>query len=130
MIGVTWTGGPAFGQRSLERGAPHLERLPGEIVIAEREQVEGDEARRGRRGEQRDAARSRVDALLQRPEVEAAVTGDHDLAVDDGARREVAPDGVHHLREVAGHRALLAASDLHLVAVAEHDRAKPSHLGS
>ena len=81
------------------------------------------------RGEQRDAARGRVDALLQRPEVQAAVAGDHDLAVDHGARREVAPDGLHHLGEVAGHRPLLAAADLDLVAVAEHDRAEAVPLG-
>ena len=59
----------------------------------------------------------------------AAVAGDHDLAVDDRARREVAPDRLDDLGEVARHRPLLAAADLDLVAVAEHDRAEAVPLG-
>ena len=38
--------------------------------------------------------------------------------------REVGQHRVDHLREVAGHRALVAAADLHLVAVPEDDRAE------
>ena len=117
------------GQRPFERGAAGGERLAREVVVAEREQVEGHEAGGGLAGQPLDAAGGRVDALLERPEVQPAVTGDHDLAVDDRARREVAPDGLDHLGEVAGHRPLLAAADLHLVAVAEHDRAEPVPLG-
>jgi hypothetical protein len=116
-------------QRLLERRAAVRERLAREIVVGEREQVEGDERGRSRASEQRDARRGRVDALLKCPEVEAAVGGDDDLAVDDRARREVAPDGGHQLGEVARQRSLFAAADLDLVAIAEHDRAKAVPLG-
>ena len=57
-------------QRRLQRGAALAERPRGEVLVAERQQVERDE--RGRRAvrEQRDPARGRVQAQLQRPEVE------------------------------------------------------------
>ena len=109
---------------ALERRAPVCERLVREIVVAEREQVEGDEAGGGLAGEQRHPAGGGMDALLERPEVEPAVAGDDDLAVDHATLRQVAPDGLDHLGEVARHRPLLAAADLDLVAVAEHDRAE------
>ena len=70
VAGVRCTGGRAPAQRLLQRGPPLLERLPGQVLVAEREQVEGDERRRGRLGQQRDPGRGRVDALLQRLEVQ------------------------------------------------------------
>ena len=59
------------GQRVDKRGAALDERSPGVVVIAEGEQVERDE--RGRRllGEHPHPRRGRVDALLQRLEVQA-----------------------------------------------------------
>src|SRR4051812_38112752 len=70
-----------------------------------------------------------MDALLQRPEVEAVVALDDDLAVDHGSLWKGVPDGFYDVGEVAGHRPLLAAADLDLVAVAEHDRAEAVPLG-
>src|SRR5207342_3922521 len=55
--------------------------------------------------------------------------GDHDLAVDDDSLRQVRADRLHDLGEVAGHRPLVPAADLHLVVVAEDDRAEPVPLG-
>ncbi len=54
---------------------------------------------------------------------------DDDLAVHDAALREVGLGGGDDLREVAGHRLLVAAADLHLVAVAKDDRPKAVPLG-
>jgi hypothetical protein len=116
-------------ERLLERGAAVREGLAGEIVVAQREQVEGDEAGRGLTGQARHAARGRMDALLERPEVQAARAGDDDLAVDHCARREVAPDRLHQLGEVPGHRPLVAAADLDLLPVAKHDRAEAVPFG-
>ena len=54
--------------------------------VAERQQVEGDEGGRRRLGQLADALLRRMDALGQRVEVEAAGTGDDDLAVEHAAR--------------------------------------------
>ena len=61
---------------------------------------------------------------LQRLEVQppAGAVGDHDLPVDHAAFRQLGQDRGHELGEVAGHRPLVPAADLHLVAVPEHDR--------
>ena len=83
VIGVTWIGGAASASARSSAARRSANGSLGEVVVAEREQVEGDEAGRGLGGEQRDAARGGVDALLERPEVQAAVAGDDDLAVDD-----------------------------------------------
>ena len=50
--------------------------------------------------------------------------GDHDLPVDHAAWWQAARDRSDQLGEVPGHRPFVAAADLHLVAVAEHDRAE------
>ena len=64
----------------------------------------------------------RVDALLQRLEVQPVVGGDDDLAVDDAPLGQFGLDRRDQLGEVAGHRPLVAAAELDLVAVAEADR--------
>ena len=60
--------------------------------------------------------------LLQRLEVQAVVGGDDDLAVDHAALRQLGSDRRDQFGEVAGHRPLVAAAQLDLVAVAEADR--------
>src|SRR6476661_7818124 len=63
-----------------------------------------------------------MDALQERVEVEAEVTGgDDDLAVDDATLGQGGAQRVEQLGEVAGERALVAAGQLEVVAVAEHD---------
>jgi hypothetical protein len=69
------------GERLLEQRAALAERTVRAVLVAEREQVEGYEARRRALGEQRDPAGRRVQALLQRPEVEPLRAGDDHLAV-------------------------------------------------
>ena len=58
------------------------------VLAADRERIERDE--RGGRlvGELRNAGGGRMEAQLQRVEVESARGDDHDLAVDDAARRK------------------------------------------
>ena len=79
-----------------ERRAPVLDPVPDE-------HVEGDEARRDLRGQLAHPALRRVQARLHRVEVEDAVTSDHDLAVDRGARRQDVAER-RQLREVAQER--------------------------
>ena len=70
-------------------------------------------------GEHRHAGRGRVDALLERLEVEPVGGGDDDLAVDHAPLGQLGAQRLDQLREVPGHRPLVAAADLDLVPVAE-----------
>ena len=76
------------------------------------------------RGEHVDPGLGRVDALQQGLEVQPVAAGDDDLAVDHAAVRQVGPQRLDDLGEVAGQRLLAAAGQLDLVAVAEHDAAE------
>jgi hypothetical protein len=119
------------GERFLQQCAAFREGPSREVVVAERQQVEGDEAGGRLLGQQVHAARCGVDALLEGVEVEgvAGGVGHNDLAVDHGALGKVRLDRGDDLGEVAGHRPLVPAADLHIVAVAEDDRAEPVPLG-
>ena len=70
------------------------------------------------------ARRGRMDALLQRVEVEAVRAGHHQLGVDDASLGQARLQRRDQLREVAGERAFVAAAQHDLVAVAEHDAAE------
>ena len=63
------------------------------------QQVERDERSRRGLGQLPDALLGGVDALGQRVEVEARRAGDHDLAVEDAARRELAHQRARPVRE-------------------------------
>ena len=104
----------ALGLRQLEQ---HL--------VVEREQVEGDEARRRLLGEHADARLGGVDPLAERVEVLAAlVVEQHDLAVE-----HVAALGERQLGEVARHRLAAARLQVDLAAVDEGERAEAVPLG-
>ena len=82
---------PGVGER-VDQQLPALgERPARQVVVAEGQQVEGDERRRGLLGEQLHPRGGRVDALLQRLEIQPPLPRDDDLAVDDAALRQVAP---------------------------------------
>jgi hypothetical protein len=70
-----------------------------------------------------------MDALLQRVEAETGGCRDDDLAVDHDALRQLALHRLDQLGEVARERTLVAAAELDLVTVAEHDAAKAVPLG-
>ena len=67
---------------------------------------------------------------LQRVEVQAAIRGDHDLAVDDAAGRQPFEQCLVQLRKIAIERLQIAALDVDVVVRAKDDRRNPSHLGS
>jgi hypothetical protein len=115
----------------LEGGAAAGERLTHVADRVQGEQVEGDQPGRGLGGQEPDPAGRGVDAQQQGVEVEppARWVGDHDLGVDHTAGRELAAGRLNDLGEVAGHGPLLAAAQLDLVAVAEHDGAEPVPFG-
>jgi hypothetical protein len=82
VIAVTCTGAGA-GQRLAQPRLPLGERRLEQRLVAEGQQVEGDEGRRGLLGQQVDPRLGRVDALQQRLEVQPVAARDDDLAVDD-----------------------------------------------
>src|SRR6185437_7068692 len=91
------------------------------VLIVEREQIPGDE--RGRRllGEHAHARLRRMDAQQERLELQASVSGDDDLAVEDRALRQRRPDRRLELREVSVERLQIPGLDIRLIAVAEDD---------
>ena len=110
------------GQRLHERRASLGKRLRGEIDVAEGEQIERDERRGRLLGQHAYPRIGRMDALLQRLEIQAVVGGDDDLAVDHAAFRQLGDGRGNQLGKVPGHRFLVAAADLHLLAVAKKNR--------
>ena len=101
-----------------------LRQLEQHLVV-EREQVEGDEARRRLLREHADARLRGVDPLAERVEVLAAlVVEQHDLAVE-----HVAALGELQLGEVARHRLAAARLEVDLAAVDEGERPEAVPLG-
>ena len=103
----------------LQGRAPLGERPRGVVLVAEGEQVEGDERRRRLFRQHPHAGDRGVDALLQRLEVQPVAGGDDDLAVEHAPVGQFGLDRLDQFGEVAGHRLLVAAAELDLVAVPE-----------
>jgi hypothetical protein len=118
---------PRVHERRLECGPSLGERPLHEVIVAERQQVERDEVRRRGLREELHPAGGGVDPLLEGLELQTAhlLVGHHDLAVDDAPFGQVRLDRLDDLREVPGHRALVAAPDLDLLLVAEDDGPEP-----
>jgi len=122
------------GQCRLQAGPTLVLGQGSEVLVAERQEVERHVAG-GDLGRQHvDAAGGRVDPLAEHVEVELAaaptVVGGHDqLAVEDAARRQLTPDRLHHLGEVAGEGPVVAGAEHHLVARPEDDAAEAVPLG-
>ena len=125
VAGVRWIGGAAAGKQRLQLAAALLKRLAPQIAIALAEQVEEHDGRRDLLGEQLHARRGRMEAELQRLEIEAAIPGDDDFAVEHAAGGQLRQQRLEQLGKVAVERFFVAALDQDLVAVAEDQRAKP-----
>ena len=119
------TGGRRRTRRRSRRLARSPQRDRSQVAVVEREQVEGQEVGRRLGRQPVHPRRRRVDALLQRVEVQARRTGHDQLAVDRrSARAGASCSADDQLGEVAGERPLVAAAQLDLVAVAEHEAAE------
>ena len=116
-------------ERLLEPGPAHLERLVDQRLVAEREQVEGHEAGRRLLRQHPHPRVGGVDPLLQPLELEPVADAHEDLAVDDAALGQRRLHRLDHLGEVAGQRLGVAAGQLDLVPVAEHEGPEPVPLG-
>ena len=120
-------------EERLEPLPPLGEGRARHVLVAEGEQVEGDELGRRLLRELGDPRLGGMDALAEGLPVEAlgarlATAHDH-LAVDDGAARQVLDDRCHELGEVAGQRLLAAADELDVVALLAHDAPEAVPLG-
>ena len=119
------------GEQRLQSGMALFQRCGQQQFVVDGQQVEGHE-RGGRLGSQTPHSRfGRMNALQQCVEVETAIVGvgHHDLAVDHAAIRQVVQHRLDQLGEVARERALVAAGQFDVVAIAEHDAAKAIPLG-
>jgi hypothetical protein len=115
-------------QRLQQHAALGLRQRQGRAAVR-RQDVERDEARGRIPGQPLHARGRGMQSLLQRVEVQAAGRRDHDLAVEDAARRQLLDQGVLELREVAVQRLEVAALQQEAVRVAESQRAKAVPLG-
>src|SRR5690606_2241050 len=120
---------PGVGEQPLERAPPLGLRRREQAPAAAGEQVERDE-RGGRLArELLDSGLRRMQAQLQRVEVEAVRSGDHDLAVEHGAFGQSLEKQRVQLREVAVERLLVTTLNEHVVVAAEDERAEAVPLG-
>ena len=122
VVGVTWTPGTPASDAGGQAAATLGERALAQVLVVDGEEVPGDVAGRRPRGQEPDARLGRVDPEEEGVEVEAAGSGDDDLAVDDGPLGEGRPQRRLELREVAVERPQVAALHQELVAVAEDER--------
>ena len=113
----------------LEARPPLALRHRPEVLVAEREQVPGDERRGRLGGEHLDPRRGGMDPQQQRFEVEPVVAGDDDLAVEDAPIGQGRAERIGQLREVAIERLEVARLRVDLVAVAEDERPEAVPLG-
>ena len=126
---VAGTLGAEPAQRLLHRRAPLAQRPVGVRLVAQGEQVEGDEAGRRLLGEHVDPRLGRVDPLLEHLELQPVADRHEQLAVEHAPLGQLPLDRLDQLGEVARQRLGVAAGQLHLVAVAEDDAAEPVPLG-
>src|SRR5215204_1056268 len=70
-----------------------------------------------------------MQSQLQRIEIEDAVLGNHDLAVDDASRRQALEKRIVQLRKISIERLEITALNVDVVRAAEDDGAKAIPLG-
>src|SRR5260370_39448289 len=115
---------PRSNQR-FELAAPSLERLAPKIPIAQAKQVKEHERRWSLLGQKIHTLCRGMEPKLERVEVEAVVLNDHNLSVEDAARRQRRTYRLQQLRKIAVERPFVAALDQDLIAARKHQRAKP-----
>ena len=125
VVRVRWHG-PSSDAEGLLEGSAALGERPLDVgLVAEREQVEGDETGGRLLRQLLDPRRGRVDPLLQRLELQLGPGRHEQLAVEHHPLGQLSADCLDDLGEVAGQRFRVAAGELDLVAVAEHQAPKP-----
>src|SRR5260370_6300242 len=114
---------PRSNQR-FEVAEPSLERLAPKIPIDQAKQVKEHERRWSLLGQKIHALCRGMEPKLERVEVEAVVPNDHNLSVEDAARRQGRTYRLQQLRKVTLERLFVTTLDQDLIALAKHQRAK------
>src|ERR1700738_4272359 len=109
--------------------AAFFKRITAHVAVAGAEQIEEDDGCGRLAGEELDARGGWMDAELQGVEVEAAVAGDDEFAIEDAMRGQLVAQRREDFRKVAIERFFLAALQQDLVAIAENEHAKAVPLG-
>jgi hypothetical protein len=112
------------GERRLEMPAPLGLGQTAQILVADRERIECDERGWTGVGQLGHPGSGRVQAQLQRVEVEPVRRRDDDLAVDDTAVRQAGNQRVVQLGEIAIERPQVAALHEQVIAGPEDNRAE------
>jgi len=112
-----------------EQGRALGERPLAQVLLAQRQQVKGDEGRGDLGREHAHPRFGGVETELEGVEVEAARTGDDDLAVDHGLLGKGCAERVEELREIALQGQAVAALQVERFALAEDDAAEAIPLG-
>ena len=111
-------------QERIQARPPHLLRHVAQVLVAERQEVPGDERRGGGLGQHLHPRRRRMDPQQQVLEMERPVVRDDDLPIEDAPLREGRPQRLGEFGEVAVERLQVARLDVNLVAVTEDQRSE------
>ena len=112
-----------------EARSPLVLPVRAQVASVGGQQIEGYELGRRLLRQPGDTRCRRMQAELQRVEVQTAGRGDHDFAVDDAPRRQRVEKRGVQLGKVAIERTEIAALDEHVGSAAKHEGAKPVPLG-
>src|SRR5262249_53598555 len=116
-------------ERSFEQPTTLDLRRITQVTPIRRDHVECDERRWSLLRQLGDAGGSRMQAKLERVEIEPVRCRDHDLAVHHAPGRQPRKKSVVQLREVAIERSKVATLDEYIGLAAKHQRAKSIPLG-
>jgi hypothetical protein len=101
-----------------------VHRQFAKIASVDREQIERDKRRRRLLRELGDAGGGGMQAELERVEVEAARSGNHDLAIDDAAGRQRGEQRLVQLGKIAIEWTQVPALDVDVIIAAKNDGAE------
>src|SRR5580704_18283261 len=104
--------------------APFLKRLGSQVRAIVAEHIEKDDGCRGLLGKQLHSRGRWMKPKLQRVEIECAVSGDNDLAVQRAALRQLGAQRSDQIGEEAIQWLRIAALDHEFVMIAKDQRAK------
>ena len=110
VAGVRWIGGAADASSASSSLAPLLERFAAQIAVALAEQVEEHDGCRDLLGQQLHPRCGRMKAELQRLEIEPAILGDDDFAIEHATRRQLRRATARAARESSGSAAFRRGS--------------------
>jgi hypothetical protein len=111
-------------EERLQCGAPFSKWLIAQVAVAFAKQIEKDAGCRCFRSKKFDARRCRMDAELKSIELEPAMLGDDEFAIEHAFCGKLAAQGIDHVGEISIERFLVAALDEDLSAIPKNKHPK------